>query len=261
MEFKKLVYTTQDRYATITMNFPQNLNALDGAMAEELVAAFTLAKNDDQVRAVLLNSSNPKAFSAGGDVLTMYHSLKAKDGTVNNILKSITDLVLLVKQLPKPVVAAVGGAAAGAGFSLALLCDLCVASENAKFIQAFVNVGLIPDTGGLFLLTRAVGVNKAAELVMTGKLVSAPEAKALGFVSEVYPDAELPAATEKLVRRLSMGPKMSFRYMKELIFEAQFKDFATYMKKEEAAQDACGLTDDAVEGMGAFLEKRRPNFQ
>lgn len=261
MEFKKLVYQTQDRIAKITMNYPQNLNAIDAAMAQELVAALKLAKEDHNVRAILLNSANPKGFSAGGDVLTMYKSLKAKDSSVKEILYVVTELVLLLKTLPKPIVSVVAGAAAGAGFSLAIACDICVASENAKFIQAFVNVGLIPDTGGVYLLTRAVGVNKAAELIMTGRPVSALEAKTLGFVSEVYPDDQLQEAAEKLVKRLSMGPQQSFRYMKELIYQAQFKDFAQYMKKEEDAQIACSETEDAVEGMAAFLEKRRPNFK
>lgn len=261
MDFKKLVYAVEGRVAKITMNYPKNLNAIDGEMTTELIQALTQAKDDGNVRAILLNSANPRGFSAGGDVVTMYHSLKAKDETVRDILYAITDLVLLMKNLPKPIVAAVGGAAAGAGFSLALACDLVVASESAKFIQAFVNVGLIPDTGGLYLLTRAVGVNKASELVMTGKPVSAQEAKTLGFVSEVVTDELLQETAEKLAKRLSLGPKLSFKYMKELIYEAQFKDFAAYMKKEEAAQIACSEHPDAVEGMGAFLEKRRANFE
>lgn len=261
MEFKKLVYSVEGRVAKVTMNYPKNLNAIDEEMTVELVKALTLAKDDDNVRAIVLNSANPRGFSAGGDVAVMYNSLKAKDTTVRNILYKITDLVVLMKTLPKPIVGVIGGAAAGAGFNLALACDMLIAGESAVFIQAFVNVGLIPDTGGLFLLTKAVGVNKAAELAMTGKLVSAQEAKTLGFVMDVVPDATLQEAAGKLAKRLSMGPKLSFRYMKELIYEAQFKDFKAYMKKEEAAQIACSEHSDAVEGMGAFLEKRRPNFE
>lgn len=261
MELKKVIYKVEGRHAVVTMNYPKNMNALDVEMATELIHALTLAQNDDKVKAILINSSDVRSYSAGGDVFAMYQSLKVKDPTIKDLLVAVCDLALLLKRIPKPVVAAVSGVAAGAGFNFALGADIIVANESAKFIQAFVGVGLIPDTGGMYLLTRAVGVNKAVELALTGKVVDANEAKRLGFVSEVYGNEELNDAALKLVQKLSFGPSMSYKYIKELSYEAQFKDFEAYMKKEAFAQNACSESDDALEAMGAFLEKRRPNFK
>ena len=165
-----------------------------------------------------------------------------------------------IRRSAKPVIASVFGAAAGAAFNIALACDFCVATENARFIQAFVNIGLIPDAGGMYLLTRAVGINKATHLAMLGTPIDAVQAFELGFVYKVCEEKELAAETEKLAQKLAAGPAQSYARIKELVFAAEFGDYAQYTKKEIESQLACGNTNDFEEGISAFAEKRKPRF-
>lgn len=262
MEFKKLQYVVneKDRVAVISMDSPKNLNAFDGALIDELVAAFKMSEEDASVRAVVLNSTG-RAFSAGGDIGAMYKGIKSGDLQFGDDIEKMAQVSLAIKRLTKPVVAACNGAVAGAGFNVALACDYVVAAEDASFIQAFVNIGLIPDAGGLYLLTRAVGVNKATELAMTGRPVTAEEGARLGFVAQVTKAEELQAAAYKAAKRFAAGPAESFAQMKRLIMETDFKEFETYIKEEVKSQTICGDTEDFKEGVSAFVEKRRPNYK
>lgn len=260
LEFKKLDYCVRNRIAWITLNSPKNLNAFDERMDEEVIEALSRSEADDGVRAVVLSGVG-KAFSAGGDIGAMYAAIKQGNADFSGEVRKIAGVSMSIKRLSKPVIAAVHGAVAGAAFNIALACDFCVASENASFMQAFVNIGLIPDAGGLFLLSRAVGVNKAMELAMTGRPVLAPEAEKLGFVCQVVPQEELEEAVAKLAGRLAAGPSVSYAELKRLMWEAQFQDMERYVAEEVKGQLRCGETADFKEGVSAFVEKRKPNYQ
>ncbi|QNN72604.1 enoyl-CoA hydratase/isomerase family protein [Vagococcus carniphilus] len=259
MDFQKILYNVQEKIAFITLNTPKNLNSFDDVMLDEIVSALHHADEDNEVKVIVLNSSSP-AFSGGGDVRAMYEGVKSNNLDFNTSIEKMASVSLTMKQISKPVIASVSGAVAGAGFNVALAADFIIASEDAFFIQSFVNIGLIPDAGGIFLLSRAVGVNKATELVMTGKPVSASQGKELGFVSNIVPTEELEAATNKLAKSLAYGPSLAYAEIKKLVFESDFKGFEEYVKQEVKSQVACSETADFVEGISAFAEKRKPKF-
>lgn len=260
MEFTKLEYKVEDRVAWITLSSPRNLNAFDEQMDTEVIEALRLCQEDDDVRAVVLRGAG-KAFSAGGDIGAMYAGIQKGDADFSGEVFKIAGVSMAIKKLSKPVVAVVHGAVAGAAFNIALACDLCIAADNAAFVQAFVNIGLIPDAGGLFLLSRAVGVNKAMELAMTGHPVSAEEGQHLGFVSQVVAPDALDQAAKKLAAQLTAGPATAYAEMKRLMWEAQFRDMERYVTEEVRGQLHCGDTADFKEGICAFVEKRKPKYQ
>lgn len=257
--YDKIIYSIQDKVATITLNSPENFNSFDDVMLDEIVSALTDADSNRDVKVVVLNSSIP-AFSGGGDVKAMYEGIKNNNLDFNTSINKMASVPLKMKKISKPVIASVSGPVAGAGFNVALAADLIIASEDAMFIQSFVNIGLIPDAGGLFLLSRAVGTNKATELSMIGKPINAVEGKALGFISDVVPKENLVEETNKLAKSLSFGPSLAYSEIKRLVFESEFKDFENYIKEEVKSQVVCSKTDDFVEGISAFAEKRKPNF-
>lgn len=259
MEFQKIKYEVQENIAAICLNSPRNLNAFDELVLDELVEAFRLAEEDTAVRVSVLTGTG-RAFSAGGDIGAMYAGIKAGNLDLGGAVNKMANVALAIKRSSKPVIASVRGAVAGAGFNTALACDFCIAAESATFMEAFVNIGLIPDAGGLFLLTRAVGVNRAIDLAMTGRPVSAAEGATLGFVNQVCPDGELEGKTRSLAQKLSRGPALSYANIKKLVYESQYRDFETYIQMEIAAQTACGDSADFKEGILAFVEKRRANF-
>lgn len=262
MELKKVQYNVskEDRIAVISMDSPKNLNAFDVAFIDELVYALKLGEEDPDVRAVLINSTG-RAFSAGGDIANMYRGLKTGELNFEEDIKKMALVSMTIKQMSKPVVAACNGAVAGAGFNMALACDYIVAAEDAVFMQAFVNIALVPDAGGFYLLTRAVGVNKAMELAMTGRSVSAQEGKQLGFVAQISTAEELHQSSYKAAKRFAAGPSKAFAQMKKLIWESDFKDFEAYVEEEVKSQILCGDTSDFKEGVSAFVEKRRPDYE
>ena len=260
MKLSKVKYEVREKIAVIAMNSPQNLNAFDEQLIDELVCSLAAAEEDKRVKAVVLTSTG-KAFSAGGDIGTMYKEIKKGTWDFKGAVKKMAQVSLAIKKIEKPVIAAVRGAAAGAGFNVVLACDYVVAAANASFIQAFVNIGLIPDAGGMYLLTRALGVNKVVELAMTGRSVSAVEAKQLGFVAEVVNMEEFEKTVDKVAERFSLGPGISYAQMKRLVWESEFKDFENYIEKEIDGQMLCGATEDFKEGVCAFVEKRRPVFK
>ncbi|NLH02087.1 MAG: enoyl-CoA hydratase/isomerase family protein [Clostridiales bacterium] len=267
MEFTKVKYSVADRIATISMDSPKNMNAFDEVMLDELETALKMSEEDANVKCVLLNSTTSKAFSAGGDVAAMYEGIKnnSREAFTTEFGKSIAkmaNVTIAIRKLSKPVVAAVQGACAGAGFNVALACDYVIATQASVYIQAFVKIGLVPDAGGIYLLTRSCGLNKGMELALTGDMIFADDAKTLGFVAEVIEDDDAFAeAAYKRAKKFTYGPSASYAYMKKLAWESEFKGFEEFVKKEVEAQMACGATDDFVEGVSAFCEKRRASFK
>lgn len=268
MEFTKVKYEVTEKVAIISMDSPKNMNAFDETLLDELVEAFKMADANADVKAILINSTTDKAFSAGGDVAAMYDGVKnhSKEEFIAEFGKSIAKMANVTKAIlrsPKPVVGAVQGACAGAGVGVALACDYTMATQASVFMTAFSKLGLVPDAGGIYLLTRAVGLKKASELAMDGgQMVFADDAKELGMVNEVIEDDDAFAeATLKKAKKFTYGPSASYKYIKELVWESEFKGFDEYVKKEVDAQMACGATDDFAEGVAAFVEKRRASFK
>jgi enoyl-CoA hydratase/carnithine racemase len=261
MEYKKIIFSVENGIARIILNSPKNLNAIDEPMVDEIMDALKIIEKSEDAKVVVLSGSG-RSFSAGGDIRMMIrciegNNLRDLDG---GILK-VGMLSLALKKFSKPVIASVHGAVAGAGFNVALACDFIIAAENAKFIQAFVNIALVPDAGGVYLLTRAIGVNRTNELIMTGKPLSAEDAKDLGLVNNVVSEEELFSETENFAKKMTQGPSLAYQRMKELIFESEYLGFEKYLELEVKNQKLSGRTEDFKEGIISFAEKRRSEFQ
>ena len=260
--YKCLLYEVKDGIATLTLNRPERLNALGDTLREDLHDAVTRASDDALVRVIVVTGAG-KGFCAGGDVKAMNE--RREQGAGRPIIEKVAPgrdrTVLALRDAPKPVIAAVNGAAAGAGMNLALACDIRLASTTAKFAQAFVKRGLHPDWGGTYFLPRVVGVAKAAELIWTGEIIDADEALRLGIVSAVHPPDELMAATHALARKIAAGPPIAIRLAKRAIYHNLESDLRQALEFETFAQNICFDTDDAKEGIRAFVEKRSPSFQ
>lgn len=260
MDFKKIKYSVSNKIASIVLNSPKNLNALDEAMLDDLMYALDMCADDDSVKVVVI-SGEGKGFSAGGDIGMMYKGIKEGNLKLGQGIEKAGKVSLKIKKLLKPVIASVNGPVAGAGFNIALACDFRIAAENADFIQAFVNIGLVPDAGGVYLLTRAIGVAKTTELIMTGKPVDANTAFSFGLVSKVVSLEEIEVATEKFALKLANGPSLAYAGMKDLIFESEYKEFESFIEKEVEHQTNCAKSQDFKEGVIAFVEKRKPDFK
>jgi 2-(1,2-epoxy-1,2-dihydrophenyl)acetyl-CoA isomerase len=175
-------------------------------------------------------------------------------------LRILNEAILLIRKTPVPFIAAVNGVASGGGCNLALACDLVVAAESAKFNQAFIKIGLVPDCGGTFILPRLVGLKKAAELMFTGDLITAQQAVAMGMINSAVPDAELMAQVMSLAERLAQSPTAAIAQIKRLLDASAVNDYGGQLDREREAQIEAGKTKDFVEGVSAFLEKRPARF-
>lgn len=258
MTFETLLYQIDGVVLTITMNRPERLNAMNNTMRRELIAAFSQAADDETVRVIVLTGAG-RGFCSGADL-----AAAVEDGTPVNfgelLRETYNPLVLLMRRLPKPIIAAVNGVAAGAGMSLALACDLRIASESASFMQAFVKIGLVPDSGATWLLPRLVGLTRALDLMLTGRRVAADEALTFGLVNEIVPDGSLMDAVYKTARAFADAPTRTIGYIKQAVDFALDHDLEAALEKEAKLQDLAGATNDHREGVAAFLEKRPPQF-
>jgi len=263
MAYECLLFDIKDRIATLTLNRPERLNALGGTLREDLFDAITRVSNDDEVRAVVITGAG-RGFCSGGDVKNMNERNSAGTGSYYSIKEKIQPSrdasVLALRDCPKPVIAAVNGAAAGAGFNLALCCDMRIASTAAKFSQAFVKRGLHPDWGGTWFLPRLVGTAKACELIFTGDVIDANEAYRLGIVNAVVAPDELMAKTYELAKKIADGPPVAIRLAKRAIYHNESCDLRQGLEYETYAQNTCRDTEDSKEGVKAFVEKRAPRF-
>jgi len=263
MEFQKIILTVEDGIARLRLNTPHNFNALTSAMMEEFIAAMDLCEQDSSVRVIII-SGEGKAFCSGGDIKYM-RTLFGEDGSVDssrftNDLRKTGDGARRIRRARAPVIAAIHGSAAGAGCNLALLCDFKIASQEVRFIQAFVNVGLIPDMGGTYILSRYVGLSRLNEAMMLGKPIPADEALALGMVNSVVPRESLETAATELAKRLKAMPALSLAKMKRLVNLSLFSGLDTVLEAEEEYQTLCASGGDFREGVEAFLDKRKPDF-
>lgn len=250
------------RVALITLHRPDSLNALSVEMRAPLLEAFRHASRDDGVGAIVVTGAG-RGFSSGGDI-TFMQSVMEKGGRWEDfraLVDTGRDLLVALSEIDKPVIAAVNGAAAGGGMSLALACDIRWASEKAKFAQSFVRIALHPDWGSLYTLPRLVGTSRALELMWTGDLVDATEALKLGIVSRVLPPERLLEETLAFAERLASGPAFALAEIKRSVRGALGYTLDQALRQEIDAQERCWNSRDAREGFAAFLEKREPRFE
>lgn len=260
MSTPEILYAVDGRIATVTLNRPAVMNALGGEMRSLLHAHLRAAEDDPGVHCVVLTGAG-RAFCAGGDIASMVE-LQAR-GDVAEIRRRMLaggEVVKLIERMRKPVVAAINGAAAGAGMNLALACDIRYAAASAKFAQSFVKIGLVPDWCGHALLPRVVGTARAMELMMTGERIDAEEAHRLGIVNRVFPDAEFGEEVAARVRAIADGPPEALALIKEGVRRCSGASLADTIAFELQAQSSVFLSADAREGMRAFLDKRAPRF-
>ncbi|MFU8795589.1 MAG: enoyl-CoA hydratase/isomerase family protein [Dethiobacteria bacterium] len=257
-EYETIVYEKKEGVALIRLNRPEMMNALEAAMASDLVDAVRDAAGDLNVGAVVLTGTD-KVFSSGGDLSKLMQGFEFLEG--RQWLKEGYGQLLELARIKKPVIAAVNGYAVGAGFSLALMCDLIYAAESAKFGMAFIKVGAIPDCGALYYLPRLVGLQKAKELVFRGSNINAAEAKRIGIVNEIMTDDELVPEVMKVAKNLAEGPSVALAQAKEILNASSSLSLEAVMEMEIYAQSFCFQTEDHKEGVIAFLEKRKPVFK
>ncbi len=242
---------------SIILNRPEKYNSFVREMALAFQDALTDAANDKDVRCVYI-TGNGKAFCAGQDLA------EATDPNGPELTKIVTEhynpIVLQIRALKKPVVAAVNGVAAGAGANIALAADVCVAAESASFIQAFSKIGLIPDSGGTYTLPRLIGFQKASALMLLGDKVSATEAERMNMIYKVFSDEEFSEASYKIAETLSKMPTKAIAATKELLNASSLNTLEQQLALEDKHQTECGQSYDYAEGTKAFLEKRRPEF-
>jgi len=260
--YETITSATTDHVTTITLNRPDVFNAFSDQLSAELLDALKKASRDADTRVVILTGAG-KAFSSGQDLgeLKERYTPGYVPELSRDLHKRYNPIIKAICGLEKPVVAAINGVAAGAGCSLALACDLRIASEKASFVEVFVNVGLIPDSGSSYFLPRLVGHARAMELCCTGRPVKAPEALELGLVNRVVPPDELLAAAGEIARALAAKPARSIALTKRLLHQSPGRTLEEQLEAEAFAQETAGKTEDHMEGVLAFLEKREPRFQ
>jgi len=247
--------------AVLVMNRPDRLNALNNELASALNDALGRIAKDPNVNVVVITGAG-RAFCAGGDLGALGKGRQTgATHELEPLLRAGMQMVLKMRTMPQPVIAAVNGAAAGAGMNIALAADIRIAAEEATFGQSFAKVGLFPDYGGTYFLPQLVGPAKAAELFYTGDMIDAKTALALGLVNQVVPAALLEAAVKTLAQKIAQGPSLPIRAVKKALFASQEKELAQALDSEVREQVRCYLSDDCNEGMRAFFEKRPPKFQ
>ena len=248
---------TSRHVTTITLNRPDKLNAFGGTMREDLLAALRGAEG----RVVVITGAG-RAFCAGGDVDNMARLQTGGDvETFRKLLEAGREIVVQIAEMPQPVIASVNGVAAGAGCNLALACDYRIASDQARLGETFVRIGIHPDWGGTWTLPRLVGTSRAMEIMMTGRMVDAAEALAIGMVDRVVPGEALAAETETLARAIAGGPPIAVTGIKRALAASRSSALRAQIDLESEHQLRAFASADAAEGMAAFFEKRPPRFR
>ena len=259
----ELLQERADGVLWLTMNRPEVLNALGGAMMSDLLQALTEAAADPEIGCVVLTGAG-RGFSAGGDMKARATGAKPPPATPEagaDELRSRMECSRLLHEMPKPTIAMVNGVAAGAGMSLALACDMRIAGTSARMTTAFANMGFSGDFGGHYFLAKLVGPARARELYFTSAKLDSAQMEKLGLVSRLVPDEELRTETERLARQLGNGPRVAWRYMKRNMRIAEEGTLAEALDAEAFGMMRTRETEDHQEALRAFMEKRPPRFQ
>ena len=256
----EVLYDLSDNVATITLNRPEVMNAFGDNTRPLLLEKLIEAENDNDVRCVVITGAG-KAFAAGGDIKSMCEQQANNDTeTITSRMEIASQIVTLMRRMNKPIIAAINGAAAGAGVNLALACDLRYASEKAILVQSFVKIGLMPDWGGHYLLPQLIGSAKALELCMLGERVSAQKAYEIGLLNDVFPADEFQHNVRNIAIALAKAPSNTLASIKHCTYFSLTHSLEDTLRKEQALQAKLFLSDNAREGMQAFVEKREPGF-
>jgi enoyl-CoA hydratase/carnithine racemase len=266
MAHEQITYEKADGIATITLNRPERMNAFTPVMLNEWLEALTDAHTDDDVGAVILTGTG-RGFCTGADVsrdgegLSLVDRSRTHVDNRNFLRDSVQRIPRLVSIMEKPYIAAVNGAAVGAGMDMASMCDMRFAAESARFGMTYIRMGLIPGDGGCYFLPRIVGLAKALDLIWTGRLFDAQEALAMGYVSAVVPADELIAYTREYAMRLVKGPAVAIQQAKRLAYRSQELSLDAALDLAQQAMFIAQSTEDSREGPRAFVEKRDPQFK
>lgn len=257
--YNTLLYTNADGVCTITLNRPEVYNAFNEELSAELIDALKKTAKDDSIRVVVLTASG-KAFCSGQDL----QDVKKADGVRSlgdSVIRRYNPMILGIREMPKPIICRLNGVAAGAGASLAMACDIIVATESAVLVQAFANIGLVLDSGSSFFLPQLIGYNKAFELCTLGSKVTAAEAHKLGIINKVVPHEELDAAVKEYADRYAAAAPKSMALIKKMLNKALSSNLREMLQYEAYSQEIAGMSDDYKEGVTAFIEKRKAVFK
>lgn len=249
--------------AVVTLDRPASLNALDDAMSHQLRDGFLELSRDRRVRAVILRGAG-EHFMAGGDIAFFNRGLDLppdqRQDQVSGLIGVVHQFITTLRQMPQPVIVAVRGSVAGFGMSLVAAADLAIAADNARFNQAYCQIGTTPDGGNTWFLPRLVGMKRAMELTLLNEPFDAAEARAIGLVNRVVPDSELDDVAGKLAERLARGPARAYAQLKQLLNDSMSNTLEEQLLAEQGSFTRCALSRDFAEGVTAFMEKRRPEF-
>lgn len=260
MKYKTLIYKVESGVADIVMNRPEALNPMNDESMDDMLAALDECARDESVRAVVISGAG-RAFCGGGDIRFFKEELSRDGFDFRPLVAKGDRLMAAVRRLPKPVIAAVHGAAAGGGAHLAFMCDTVIAAEDARFIEAFIKIGLAPDSLGVYNLPRLIGPARAFYYMSTGKPISAAEAKAMGLVAETCPASELMERAHALAAKYAAGPALGYAGLKELMNVSLYEGLEAFSERELDVFDRCSRSADFAEGVAAFLEKRGAEFK
>jgi 2-(1,2-epoxy-1,2-dihydrophenyl)acetyl-CoA isomerase len=255
--YDTLLYRLAEGVCTVTLNRPEVYNAFNERMKKELNDALREAERDAAVRCVVIRGAGEKAFCSGQD---LKEHAGAKRSLKDSLEQSYNPMVKRIRTMEKPVVGMINGVAAGAGCSLALACDMRLMSATAKLIEVFIRIGLVPDSGSHWFLSRLTGMARAFEYAATGRDITAEEAERVGLVNRVVPPAELEAETEKLAHSLAQAPTKAIGLIKRTLNKSLSSDLGTMLDYEARIQQIASETEDHREGLRAFLEKRPARF-
>jgi 2-(1,2-epoxy-1,2-dihydrophenyl)acetyl-CoA isomerase len=259
MDFQTLLYQLDGGVLTITLNRPESYNACNEQLTTDLQAALKEAASNNEVRSIILTGAG-KAFCSGQD-LKEAPAPGSRRSLADSLMRRYNPIIRRLTTIPKPVICALNGIAAGAGCSIALACDIRIAAEGAALLQAFVNIGLVPDSGSSFFLSRMVGYARAFEIASLGEKIPAEKALEFGLVNRVVPaDALMPEA-RALAGRYAAGPTKAYGYIKKMLHRAQHVSLDDMLDYEVFMQEAAGRTADYREGVQSFVEKRKAEFK
>ena len=259
--YKTIIVVRDHPITVIKLNRPDKLNAFGGPMREEILDALDRIAADDGVRVIVVTGEG-RGFSAGGDIDHLKQLREAKDDDgFRRVLANGEKIIRTLRSLPKPIIAAVNGPCAGAGFSFALGCDIRIASDAATFGASFARIGLHPDWGGSWFLPKLVGSANACELIFTGSMISALEAERIGLVNRVVPHNELMPATLEVAATISKSAPLALRLAKESLYSSLSSDLESAFERETRMQSECFRSEDFLEGVTAFKQKRKPEFK
>jgi enoyl-CoA hydratase/carnithine racemase len=264
MEFQQIIYAKENQAATITLNRPEKLNAYSEAMVHEIMVALADARDDDRTRVVIITGAG-RGFCSGGDISrdfqypARYHGHRLE--AMLEMRENMHQLVTFLRRFDKPTVAAINGPAVAGGLTLALCCDFRIAAESARLGDTSLKFALIPDEGGAYLFPMYMGLQNALKMSLFSEVYPAEEAKRLGLVTEVVPDAELMATARQWAERLASGPPIAIRTTKRMMVKQQTMSLENALEDAAMAVMITNYCDDVKEGTAAFHEKRKPRFQ